>query len=208
MENAIAMALTQFFIHNPKRVWLVSLFGIIVSGVFGYTSYREIQRLPLQPEHLSLEDVVEKLNYNSNPWVTIEPVQWDCQNIRMDYKDFGTTVSLTYISFTNQDQSIVGMAYYSEKKTCEEVMSKGPTGTVTWMNAKAKAFYTKKGVNFTKYSHATAYVDLCSYCGRGNSELGLICAPFIFLGCLALPVMTASSSRKKDRWKDEVGIYG
>ncbi len=100
MQGAITIALIQFLTNNPKLAWIVTVFIVGVFGILRYNSYRDLQTMPLQPEPLTLEQIIEKPE-GSRSWVTIDSAQWDCQNIVFEYKDFGTVVSHTYATFTN-----------------------------------------------------------------------------------------------------------
>jgi hypothetical protein len=201
-----AYQLIQDLIRNPGRVWIFSVFVMMIAALLGYTSYQELQKMPYQPELLSLEQIIAKPK-GSITWVSVDSTLWDCQNIVMDYKGFGTIVDRTYAVFMNTDQTIIGVATFGLKQTCDEMVRAPLSGTITSMSAYEKAFYQKKGMDLAKYQNVTGYLTLCTWCGAGNSLSGLVCSFLLFFVALIFPMLCDSAARRNSR-KNKVIVYG
>lgn len=204
MQSCLTFFLIQFFLHNPKLIWIFSVVSIGMWTLSGYNSYRELSTMPLQPEQLSMEEVAAKME-DGRVWVSINNAEWDCENSLHRFKEFGSGNYRTYLVFTNPDQTIVGVVTSHTGKSCTESTNELPTGVVSPMNEKMKAAYQKKGIDFSRYPNENVYIDMCGFCGRRNSSLLLICSSLMFLLSLALPFLVNSGSGKRKRG---ITVYG
>jgi hypothetical protein len=204
MQSCLTVFLIQFFLHNPKLIWIFSVVSIGMWTLSGYNSYRELSTMPLQPEQLSMEEVAAKMQ-DGRVWVSINNAEWDCENSLHRFKEFGSGNYRTYLVFTNPDQTIVGVVTSHTGKSYGESTNDVPTGVVSPMNEKMKAAFQKKGIDFSRYPNAHVYLDLCGFCGRRNSSLLLTCSPLMLLLSLALPFLVNSGSEKRKRG---IIVYG
>jgi hypothetical protein len=175
---------------------LGGVFGLVIAVAFGFlgvSSWFDLQKMPDQPVAMTLEQAVSATgNTEEDIWVSLEKVNWDCRNVV--YSDLGDNSMRTEVIFTNDDRSIFGVALFSDSKrmNCEDLSDVNVTGTLSRMG---DGFYERmpaRGFDLDNYRNVTTRLNLCNFCGRGNSSLGVLCgAVMVPLGLLMYPLCLA-----------------
>lgn len=201
MRTGCTIGLIQLFARFPK---LGGVLGLLVAGAFGFlgiVNWNELQTMPERPESLSLSDAIHRVNAEEDIWVEIEWVEWDCSNIV--YSGTGSDAE-TEVIFTNESHSILGVAEFSRRLTCEDIVGSKAVGVLRPMTEGFYERLPKRGFDLADYGkNVDTRLFLCTYCGRGNSLLGVICATvFVPLGLLMYPLCLISRKdlEKKGLW--------
>ena len=142
--------------------------------------------MPEKPEPLSLQQAATRTNAGENLWVTLDKVKWDCQNMAVSQ----TLNSVrTDILFTDDSGSVLGDAQFSDKQICSELPASNVSGKLYQMYDSTYNLLPKKGFNLDAYKGATARMELCTFCGRSNSMLGVyFCMAMIVFGLSMYPM--------------------
>ncbi len=167
--------LIELFAAFPKLAGLFGLGIAILFGIGGVANLIEVQQLPEQPVQMALADVPAALESQKEIWAELSEVTWDCSNSIYD-----KSADRTAVVFTDQAQSILGVATFSDELKCSNMQGKPAAGIVSRMD---DSFYTRlpgRGFDLSNYSAATTRLDLCTFCSRGNS-IGLIVLSAIFV---------------------------
>ncbi len=176
--------LIELFAAFPRLAGLFGLGIAILFGIGGVATWIELQQMPEQPVQMSLADVPAALVSQNKVWTELSEITWDCSNSVYD-----KSVDRTQVVFTDQGRSIFGVATFSDKLTCSDVQGKPAKGIVSRMD---DSFYTRlpgRGFDLSAYAGATTKLELCDFCGRGNSILGIVlCAIFVPLGLCMYPL--------------------
>jgi hypothetical protein len=186
MRIGCTIGLIQLFARFPK---LGGVFGLLAAGAFGFAgilNWNELQTMPQRPEALSLSDAIHRVNTEEDIWVEIEWVEWDCSNIV--YSGAGSDADAEVI-FTNEAHSVLGVAKFSNRQTCEDLAEGTAVGVLRRMSESFYERLPQRGFDLAGYVNVDSRVHLCTYCGRGNSMLGVICsATFVPLGLMMYPL--------------------
>lgn len=186
MRTGCTIGLIKLFTRFPK---LGGLFGMLVAGVFGLSGivqWNDLQSMPESPEALSLSDAIRRVNAEADVWVEIEWVEWDCHNIV--HSGAGSDAE-TEVIFTNESGSVLGVAEFSSRLTCEDLVESTVVGVLSSMTDGFYKRLPERGFDLANYGRADTRVYLCTYCGRGNSMLAVICsAVFVPLGLMMYPL--------------------
>ena len=186
MRTGCTIGLIHLFARFPV---LGGLFGLLAAGLFGFAGlvhWNELQDLPESPEVLSLSDAVHRVDSGEEVWVELEWVRWDCDNIV--YSGAGSDAE-TDVIFTDEYGSILGVAEFSSRLTCEDLGGGTVDGMLRPMSGGFYKRIPKRGFDLTDYGNADVRLYLCTYCGRENSMLAVICgAIFVPLGLMMYPL--------------------
>ncbi len=167
--------LIELFAAFPKLAGLFGLGIAILFGIGGVANWNELQQIPEEPVQMSLADVPTALLSQNRIWAELSEVTWDCSNSIYD-----KSADRTEVVFTDQARSILGVALYGGKLSCNNMQGKTTGGVVSRME---DSFYTRlpgRGFDLSNYSEATVRLYLCTFCGRGNA-IGLIVLSAIFV---------------------------
>ena len=159
---------------QSKPVARVFGFSVAVIGAFIFiTFYSELQEIPVTPEQLSIEEIPLEISKRDYLWVSIRDGKWDCNNIAQTETD-------TFAVLLNKDETLVIVANFDKKVTCEELTGFHPTGRLDKF-VDREFVYTSNYINFSNYEQMTSFLSLCAYCGRDNSQLGVLMGIFFAL---------------------------
>jgi hypothetical protein len=188
--------LAQEFTKKPSHALV---FGLIMLGMglfVSISSWNELQNLPDQPKLIDITKAQEAYKAKSDEplWVSLQNSKWDCETI----KSTGGKNQETEIIATDFDQRIIVLVDFSDKLTCDEVILNNPTGYLTQMSERRyKTFAGSGDFNLTKYPRADQFFDLCAYCGRGNSGIGVVLGVFLSIGGLSLYPLSRREHNKR-----------
>jgi hypothetical protein len=186
MQTGCVAALIEVLARFPKLGGAFGLLAAVAFGFLGITSWHELQEMPETPEQLTLSAAIARVTSGEEIWVEVEQVEWDCQNIV--YSGSGSDTD-TEIVFTDEPRSVLGVAQFERRLTYEEIAENPTVGVLRSMS---DGFYERlpnRGFDLTEYENVDARLYLCTYCGRGNSTLGVICGVVLVpLGLLMYPL--------------------
>ncbi|MEZ4768313.1 MAG: hypothetical protein R2844_07795, partial [Caldilineales bacterium] len=161
----------------------------------GVSSWQAMQHMPQQPRSLSLAAAAEAIQTEGEDlWVAISPVVWDCSNIVQE----GDRTSAV---FSDASRSAFGVAVFSEARdlSCGDLDPVAATGVLRLMGEGEVARLDERGFDLARYSPAATPVALCTFCGRGNSRLGVILGAVMVVIGLSLYPLCLYENRKRAR---------
>jgi hypothetical protein len=165
-------------------------FTVASVGVFiVITCYSALRQTPAIPEQLSIEKIPAGLSSKDHLWVTVLDGRWDCENIAIhDDND-------TFAALVNSDETVVIVASFDEKMTCPELQGVQPSGRLAEF-VHREFIYTSNFIDFSKYGPETVSLSLCAYCGRQNTQVGIVAGIiFTILGLFYDKAVTIRASR-------------
>ncbi len=172
--------LLDLFVKHPKLAGLVGVLFAVGATALGIVWWHDYAQMPDQPQSVTMVEAAAIAD--SKPWVTIEDGVWNCQNIWYMGSD------RTYAVLTNTSQTVVTVVLYSDKVSCNALQARQPRGILTRMAEKRYSVASREH-DFSEYPDATAFLDLCGFCGADNS-LGLVVMSgvAVVLGLLLYPL--------------------
>lgn len=184
--GALTQSLVNLFARYPR---LGGLFGLAMAALFGYlgiSSWQAMQTMPQEPQQLSLSEAVAAIQSSGEDlWVSIDDGWWDCGNMVREG-------DRTTVIFTDQTQSVLGLAVFSGSRdmTCDDLSGAPATGVLRILGEREVERLDDRGFDLAGYEGASARVGLCTFCGRGNS-LGLVIlsAVLAVLGLAMYPML-------------------
>jgi hypothetical protein len=188
--------LVSFFIRYP---WAAGILGLIIALLFAnlaIASFREAQRLPSAPQHVSISAAaaLAPTSYDQRPWVEIEDGIVDCQNIR--YHRIGDS-ERTEILVSDASKTIVIVVEYSDHLTCQRISQEHPIGLLSRMSdARYERLRELAEFDLSAYEGAVVFMDLCAFCGLGNSRAGVIVGAILAVLGLSLYPLCLIEHRK------------
>jgi len=159
--------------HSKPVARIFGFFVAVVGAFMFITFYNELREIPATPKQLSIEEIPLAISKKDHLWVSIRDGKWDCNNIAHNETD-------TFAVLLNKDETLVIVANFDKKVTCEELTGTQPTGRLDEF-VDREVLYTSKYINFSNYEHMISFLSLCAYCGRENSQLGIIMGIFFAL---------------------------
>jgi len=167
------------FARFPKVGGVFGLLAAAAFGFLGFSSWQDLQTMPEYPETLTLSEAILRLDEAEDIWVELERVEWDCDNI----------VGGDDVVFTDASRSVLGVAKYSDPVSCSNLADGAVVGVLRPMFDGVYERLPDRGFDLTDYADADTRLSLCTYCGRGNSKLGVIIgAIFVPLGLSLYPL--------------------
>lgn len=167
--DTITQIFTQLFMRFPT---LAGLFGLGVTGLFGvlgWSSWQNLQKFGDEPTPIALAAASETISAERQ-WVTVADAKWDCASVVPFGVGSDTRVEAI---FTDETGTILVVALLSKAVPCAELMASPPTGEIYRMSEGRQAYLLRQG-RFAKHPKATAYLELCAFCGPANSQMGVI----------------------------------
>jgi hypothetical protein len=183
----------QTFAQCPKCALVFGLIFAIPFTAFAIFNWSHVQTLPERPESIPLSQIASKLESQSRIWVVIPSVEWDCDNVVHEHvaRSYNTEAI-----FTNPEHTIMGVATFSGRKTCEEIAQTELSGEVYFMNSASLAKLPERGFDLAQHKGANTFVNVCTYCGRYNSLLGIWVCGILALAGLSLYPISLSMNRR------------
>lgn len=180
-----------FLVRYPRVAGLVGLVVACMFAVLGVLSWLSLQAFGDQPTPISLA-VSGGMISEERQWVVVEDAHWDCSS--MAPFGFGSD-SRVEAMFTDEAGTVVVVAVLSPEVPCAELTASPPTGEIYRMSEHRYARLKDKG-RLDNYSNATTYLEMCAYCGPGNSRIGVALGLiFVPLGLAMYPLALFSKRR-------------
>jgi len=163
-------------LHSRRVARIVGIFVASLGAFFFLTKYNELQEIPKEPESISMDQVAEGMAGTDHLWVAIHDGEWDCNNMAYD----GTN---TFAVLSGNDSTLIVVASFNTKLTCDELREMQPTGRLARF-VNREFLYISNHIDFSRYTETTSFLILCIYCGRKNSQLGVVMGIFFMVGGL------------------------
>jgi len=175
-----------FFARYPIAGGVFGLLAAAAFGFLGVSSWLDLQEMPETPEALTLPEAILRLDEADDIWVALEGAVWDCGNIVHTQVGSGDR---TYAVFTDESRSVLGLATFSDRLTCAELGDSAAVGMLGPMSDGVYQRLPERGFDLSDYAEADTRLSLFTFCGRGNSTLGVILgAIFVPMGLLMYPL--------------------
>lgn len=163
--NIIIRLLFDLSVHS-QRLKTILGFCIASAGIFiSITFYNELREIPQDPQQISIENLADRMSAQNHLWVSIPDGQWDCQNMAFDGSD-------TFAALLNKEQTVLVVVSFDVEKTCRELRGVQPSGRLA-KPVDRQFIYMSNYIDFSKYDLAAPVLNLCAYCGRLNSQMGI-----------------------------------
>lgn len=203
---------SDFLIEHPRFTAVVSLIAAMACGLWSVSLAIETASQPNEPARLSISDAANKAykKPGTQIWVLIDGGEWDCDTIQ--HSTLGDQ-DVTDVFLTDRTHSIVIIADFLKNYTCDEIKQQPASGYLYTMNdLRFSHVQVDYKTQLARYGLAARPLELCTYCDRGNSSLGVIVTGALTLTCLALIPVTQYAYRQrhpplksKDPWDQTAG---
>jgi hypothetical protein len=175
LYSAAAIAITPFLIHyvlhlSFKNRFFAKLIGTLLSVMFlsvAYTSWKELRSIPDRPEEISITDAAQRLSRESHLWVSLTGGEWDCPSLTKA----GETD--TVVVYRGKEQNEIVVVTYDRRITCKQIADLQPVGRLDKIEKGRRAFLSNF-LDFSKYGSPSVIFEICTYCGKFNSQLGVV----------------------------------
>jgi hypothetical protein len=167
----------SIFVKYPAILAILGFLFIVVGSYGSITLWNELQETPTEPAYLSLEEALPLVD-SEGLWVSLKNVKWDCRNI---VQTGSGKHANTYTVLTNIDETIVVQAWrFSGHLSCEQILTRSPSGI---LRPSCVECFGKIGeqFNYTIYKNSHAFLDLCTFCGRNNTNIFFMMNVVMFL---------------------------
>ena len=161
----------KYIIRSRTASIVFCLITLVFAASIFSISYPEYQRLGSAPLKLTIAQAIEQVD--QNPWVLLTDAHWACDRHIKPIRENATFLQLSDPS----DKNII-IADYSGSVSCLDKSLTAPTGTLRKMPEKTLGHFLRTGglqAEQAQVVNGNVYW-MCMYCGRGNSQLGIILA--------------------------------
>jgi hypothetical protein len=177
-------------VQDPLGKLLALVVGgamVLGFGWLGVDSFQEYRRFDDAPMRTDLAHAVAASS-DGRRWVTIEGAPWRCDRLVRNI-DGG----VAFLPATAEDGSLV-VARFDHAIRCAEVAAGPLTGVLEPMTPRRAADLRGGGLVVPGGADLRTF-DVCAFCGKGNSRLGIVvCACFVLLGLFIYPLRLAFQS--------------
>ncbi len=188
--------LTRFFVRHPKVAGIFGLVFALLFGALAIASLRDVNRMPSSPQSVSISDATA-LAASANGqqlWVRIEDALLDCDTLI--YRRVGSNTR-TDILVTDEPMTDVVVAEFSGRLTCEQLLQRDLSGMLSKMSDRRYQQFRKLNeFDLADYPSDAAFMDLCAYCGRSNSQLGVVVGAVLAVVSLSIYPLVLREHRK------------
>ncbi len=148
-------------------------------------SYPEYQRLGAAPLKLTISQAIERVD--RHPWVLLTDARWHCDRQIPPIRD-----NATFLQLSDPHDWHIIIADYSGSVNCLDKSLAAPTGTLSQMSEKMLGHFLRTGGLQAEQEQVVKknIYHLCMYCGRDNSQLGIILAAIFALLSVVLYWLT------------------
>jgi hypothetical protein len=182
LYSAAGIAIMPFLIHyvlhlSFKNRFFAKLIGTLLSFMFlsaAYTSWKELRSIPDHPEEISITEASQRLSSEDHLWVSLTGGEWDCSSLTKA----GETN--TVIVYRGKEQNETVVVTYDRKITCKQMADLQPVGRLDKIEKGRRAFLSNF-LDFSKYGSPSVIFEICTYCGKFNSRLGVVFGTIIGL---------------------------
>jgi hypothetical protein len=179
-----------------KLISLVVGAGIVVVfGYFGIDAWRDYRSFEDAPRQLTMHAAVDA-SESSRQWVSLAGGAWRCDALMTNVPG-----GVAFIPATVDDGSIV-VARFDHSIDCNSVTAAPMTGVLETMDADRARDLRSAGLDLPIGARLRTF-DVCAFCGRSNSRLGVImCTLFVLLGLMIYPLRLAyqRGAQRARRW--------
>jgi len=170
--------IVALFARFPWIAGLFSLVAVVVFGWLGWGAWQDYRQLGDAPRRIDFAAALATASVQPQ-WVEIAPSGWECTRALQ-------THGWTDILLTSTADAGFIVATYNHEVDCAEVAHRPVSGVLDQMSAKKAARLRKAGLALPLTAPGATGPALCTYCGSGNSRLGvLVCAIFVLI-CVPL----------------------
>jgi len=199
LERTFLGLLVDQVMRRPIIVGVLSLVMAAFWTNLAIGSYGEAQRLPREPMRLTTAEAaaLAPIGYENRPWVNLTDVMIDCHNIHPE--KVGSSYR-TSVVMTDPLETIIIIATYSgvNPLSCADIAGKSASGELSHMNERRYArFLELAEFDLSGYENATAYMDMCVFCGGRNASTGVILGVTMALVSLSLYPLLVWNRRKQ-----------
>lgn len=154
---------------------IFSLVILAFAALIFSNTYPDYQRFGSAPVQLTISQAIA--GFEKTPWVTLTDARWQCEQYIEPLRRNSTFIRLSDAT----DQNIV-IADYSGAINCLDKKLSPPTGTFKRIHQKTLGLLRKSGLKVTQEQIIEDQIYyMCMYCGRGNSQLGVIMSGVFFI---------------------------
>jgi hypothetical protein len=146
-----------------------SLVGVLGFGWLALSSSVELLRFPATPRRVTLAQALAGPE-DQYAWVELTDAQWRCdqQTVTRRASSEGDSTRLSYVPIARPGEAVL-LISESHDLGCPPDGARVPRGVIQPTNARDARRLRTEGID------PPAHL-LCSYCGRGNSLLGIVVA--------------------------------
>jgi hypothetical protein len=184
-------------VQDPLGKLLALIAGgaiVVVFGYFGIEAWRDYRSFEDAPRHLTMHAAVDASS-NTRQWVSLRSGTWRCDALMTNVPG-----GVAFVPATVDDGSIV-VARFDHSIDCASVTAAPMTGVLETMDADRARDLRSAGLDLPTGARLRTF-DVCAFCGRSNSRLGVImCALFMLVGLSMYPLMLAYQRAQQHGWR-------
>ena len=178
-----------------KLVALVLGAALVVGfGYLGVDAWRDYRSFQDAPRTISIRAAVDA-STSSRQWVSLSDGAWRCDEL-LSHVPGGAA----FVPATADDGSIV-VARFDHSIDCPSVTHAPMIGVLETMDADRARDLRSAGLDLPAGARLRTF-DVCAFCGRSNSRLGVVvCAFFVLVGIFLYPLRVAYRRGRASGWR-------
>ena len=167
---------------------------VVGFGYLGIDAWRDYRSFEDAPRRISMHAAVDA-STTSRRWVSLSDGAWRCDEL-LTHVPGGAA----FVPASIDDGSIV-VARFDHSIDCESVTRAPMTGVLETMDASRARDLRSAGLDLPAGARLRTF-DVCAFCGRSNSGLGVvICAFFVLVGAFLYPLRVAYLRGRASGWR-------
>jgi hypothetical protein len=158
--------------YSSQRAKAIGATLALLGIFFLLTAYENLQEIPKILPAYTMEQVAQEMRDSDHMWAAITDGEWDCKQLAYTGQD-------SFVVRSNAAASVILVATFDDKISCDEIQKELPAGRISHFMER-QYIYVSNHIDLASYAADTTILHICSYCGRSNSQIGIVVG-FLFL---------------------------
>lgn len=186
--------LNYLILKRHKFAIVFSLFMAAGTAILLVNLWQDYKITPSHPTQISPEMLQPGIAHlHLNQWVEIDLAGFQCQEMNsqasereklidgiIDYL-MGAKALREHVILSDQAETFVLVAMFSKEVTCREVRDHSPLrGVISRLSFERYSRLTEIDPILAEYAYDGYFYSLCAFCGRSNTQTGLIVCAALF----------------------------
>ena len=205
--------LNYLILKKHKFAIVFSLFMAAGTAILWINLWQDYKIAPSHPTPISPEMLQPGIAHlHLNQWIEIDIAGFQCQEMNsqssereklvngvIDYL-IGADALREYVILSDEGETFVLVAMFSEEVTCREVRDNSPLrGVISRLSLERYNRLTEIAPVLAEYAYDGYFYSLCAFCGRGNTQVGLIVCAVLFVISIGLLILSIYSMNVKKK---------
>jgi len=207
--------LNYLILKKHKFAIVFSLFMAAGTAILLVNLWQDYKITPSRPTPISPEMLQPGIAYlHFNQWVEIDLAGFQCQEMNSQSSEreklingiidclMGAGALREYVILSDEAETFVLVAMFSEEVTCREVRDQAPLrGVISRLSLERYSRLTEIDPVLAEYAYDGYFYSLCAFCGRGNTQIGLIVCAVLFVISIGLLIISIYLMKEKSQEK-------